>query len=105
MPADRSLVRLHVRDQSVYLSRGYSVLATRRDGYLDAGPEQGLFVHQTRLLSRYRCLLDGQPPVPVALSNIGQNAWLGYYIIAAPDMAARKPGSPHPRKPPSIPSN
>lgn len=49
MPADRSLIRLRVRDHSLYLSRGYRVLATQRDGFLDAGPEQGFFVHETRL--------------------------------------------------------
>src|SRR3954463_14464946 len=84
MAADRSLIRLRVRDHSVYLRRGYSVLATRRDGSLDAGPEQGFFVHETRLLSRYRWRLNGEPPLAVALSNVNQNAWLGYYIVAAP---------------------
>jgi glycogen debranching enzyme len=98
MPADCSLVRLHVRDHSVYLSRGYSVLATRRDGSLDGGPEQGLFVHQTRLLSRYRCRLDGQAPVPVALSNIGPNAWLGYYIVAAPGHGSAEAGLTAPQE-------
>ena len=98
MPADRSLIRLHARDHSVYLSRGHSVLATQRDGYLDAGVEQGFFVHQTRLLSRYRSRIDGQCPVPVALSNIGRNAWLGYYIVAAPGHGSAPAGLTAPQE-------
>ena len=84
MSNDQTLIRLHVRDHSVYLSRGYTVLATERDGYLDDRPQQGFFVHQTRLLSRYRCRLNGECPLPVALSHVDQHAWLGYYIVSAP---------------------
>ena len=98
MPADCSLVRLRVRDHSLYLSRGYSVLATQRDGYLETGAEQGFFVHQTRLLSRYRCRLGGQRPFPVALSNVGQNAWLGYYIVAAPGYGNAEAGLTAPQE-------
>jgi hypothetical protein len=39
-----------------------------------------LFVHQTRLLSRYRYLIDGKPPEPVAVSNVEQHSGLAYYI-------------------------
>ena len=40
----------------------------------------GLFVHQTRLLSRYRWLIDGAAPLTAALSNVEQHSSLGYYI-------------------------
>lgn len=80
----QGLIRLQVRDHSIYISHGNSVLATQRDGYLDDCPGQGLFVHETRLLSRYRCLLNGERPVPVALSAIDQGSWLGYYVLPAP---------------------
>jgi glycogen debranching enzyme len=82
---DRSLVRLQVRDDTRYVSYGSAVLATHRDGWLDAAPEQGFFVDQTRMLSRYRCLLGGRAPIPAGLSNIGQNSSLGYFIVGAPD--------------------
>ncbi len=84
MPIDHSLVRLHVRDDTVHINHGESVLATQRNGYLDNQPEQGLFVHETRMLSRYRVLLDGKEPEPVALSPVSHDSWLGYYIVAAP---------------------
>lgn len=58
------------------------MLATQRDGFLQDGVEHGLFVDQTRLLSRYRFLIDGEPPLPVALSNVAQHSWLGYYLAA-----------------------
>jgi hypothetical protein len=56
------LIRLHPRDDMLYVSQGRTVLATARDGLIADGPEHGLFVYQTRMLSRYRYLIDGTPP-------------------------------------------
>ncbi|MGH8076590.1 MAG: amylo-alpha-1,6-glucosidase [Lysobacter sp.] len=81
---DQSLVHLRARDDTVYVSHGGTVLATQRDGFLSAGAEQGLFVDQTRLISRYCCVIDGELPLPVALSNVGQDSWLGYYLVVVP---------------------
>jgi glycogen debranching enzyme len=78
------LIRLHPRDDTRYLSQGRTVLATEPNGFISDGPEHGLFVYQTRLLSRYRYLIDGQPPQPNACSNVEQHSWLGYYIILPP---------------------
>src|SRR6266545_3200988 len=88
---DGSLVRLQPRDDTLYVSQARSVLATDRDGFIRDGAEHGLFVHETRLLSRYRYLIDGTPPQPVALSNVEQHTWLGYYIQLAPGI---DPGAP-----------
>src|ERR1044071_1720071 len=82
--ASNHLVRLRPRDNTLHVSQGRTVLATSRDGFIDGGPEQGLFVHETRLLSRYRYSVDGKPPVPIALSNVEQHSWLGYYITLPP---------------------
>lgn len=81
--SDHSLVRLQVRPGTIYVSKGRTVLATSRDGFLDDGPDQGLFVHQTRLLSRYRYFVGGRPLHPVSVSNVDQHSWLGYYIAPA----------------------
>ena len=62
-------VRLRVREGTAIASRGDTVLTTGRDGMLRGEPEQGLFVHQTRLLSHYRILLGGVPPLLAASSN------------------------------------
>src|SRR5687767_919844 len=86
---DRSLVRIRVRDDAVYVGHGGTVLATDRDGFLHDGIEHGLFVDQTRLISRYRCLVDGESPLPVALSSVGQHSWLGYYLIAGREQRDR----------------
>jgi glycogen debranching enzyme len=89
--SDRSLIRLQVRPETIYVSKGRTVLATGRDGFLDDGPDQGLFVHQTRLLSRYRYLIDGRAPYPVSVSNVAQRSWLGYYIAPAKTPGSRDP--------------
>src|ERR1044072_5378945 len=88
------LVRLRPRDETRYVSQGRTVLATGRDGFVAGGPEHGLFVSQPRLLSRYRYLVDGEEPSAVALSNVEQHSWLGYYLVAAPgvDAGAADPG-------------
>ena len=86
-----NLIRLRPRPDTLYVSQNRTVLATERDGFIDEGREQGLFVHQTRLLSRYRILINGKRPVPVALSNVEQHSWLGYYILLPPDLKAGKP--------------
>lgn len=81
---DRSMVKLGVRNDACFVSHGETVLATADDGFIPGGEEQGLFVRQTRMLSRYRCRLGGRNPIAVALSNVTQDRWLGYYILAAP---------------------
>ncbi|HWP41878.1 MAG TPA: glycogen debranching N-terminal domain-containing protein [Blastocatellia bacterium] len=78
-----------MREGTTYCSQNRTVLATGRDGFILGGPDQGLFVHQTRLISRYRYLIDGDPPLPDALSNVEQHRWLGYYIRLLPGMEVR----------------
>jgi glycogen debranching enzyme len=78
------LVRIRPRPATVHISRGRSVLATNVDGRIEGNPDHGLFVDETRLLSRWRYLIDGKPPLPNALSVIRQDHWLGYYVAAAP---------------------
>lgn len=88
---DQSLIRLQVRPETIYVSKGRTVLATGRDGFLDNGPDHGLFVHRTRLLSRYRYLIDGQAPRSVSTSKVEQRSWLGYYIVPAKKPDGRDP--------------
>lgn len=73
------------------VSQGRTVLITERDGSITDGAEHGLFVHQTRLLSRYRYLIDGRAMLPVVLSNYEQHNWLGYYIMLPPGVTTREP--------------
>jgi glycogen debranching enzyme len=78
------LVRLRPRDDTIHVSRGRTVLATARDGFLDGKGERGLIVHETRLLSRYRLTIGREEPRPVALSAVEQHRWLGYYVLEPP---------------------
>ncbi len=59
-------------------------MATDLDGLIGGFPRHGLFVGETRLLSRYRYFVDGKVPQTVAVSNVEQHSWLGYYISPAP---------------------
>jgi glycogen debranching enzyme len=94
---DDYLVRIRPRPDVRVVSQGRTVLATEPDGFFDGGVERGLFVHQTRMLSRYRWLVDGEPPQPVALSNVAQHSWLGYYTCLPPGHTSGPPdqGSGH----------
>jgi glycogen debranching enzyme len=84
MAARTNLVRLRPQPERLYVSRGFLSLATGRDGCITERAAEGLFVHETRMLSRYRWLVDDAPLTPVALSNVSQHTWLGYYVRHAP---------------------
>lgn len=78
------LVRIHARPQSEHIGRGRSVLATSIEGLLRGEPDRGLFVHETRLLSRWLYLIDGKEPSPNAYSTVRQNEWCAYFVVPAP---------------------
>jgi len=84
--SDPKLIRLHPREDSFQVSQGRSVLSTNRKGFIAPETANGLFVHQTRMLSRYRWLIDHAEPHAVALANVEQHSWLGYYIQVPPDV-------------------
>jgi glycogen debranching enzyme len=62
------------------------VLATDLDGLIVDFPQHGLFFGETRVLSRYRYFVDGKAPQTVAVSNVEQHSWLGYYISPPPGL-------------------
>jgi glycogen debranching enzyme len=80
----RSLAKISPRPRTIYCSQGRAVLATDLDGLIGGFPKHGLFVGETRVLSRYRYFVDGKAPQTVAVSNVQQHSWLGYYISPAP---------------------
>ena len=77
-------IRLRAREDKVFTSRGDTVLSSKLDGTIDAGPEEGLFVQQTRLLSLHRIRIGGKPPLLAAGSNTRQDRWGGYLILPPP---------------------
>jgi hypothetical protein len=52
-------VRLHPREESFEVSQGRTVLSTSLNGFVRTDTTDGLFVHQTRMLSCYRWMIDG----------------------------------------------
>lgn len=78
-----SLIQIRPRHGEVTISRGRTVLATSREGTIDPKqPRQGLWIYETRVLSKYRWLMDGHQPALSASSPVQQHTWLGYYFAA-----------------------
>lgn len=75
-----TLIELAPRQPTRYISRARTVLAIGPDGFISGGQEQGLWCFQTRMLSRYRWLVNGKVPELTAGSNVEQHSWRGYYI-------------------------
>ena len=84
-------VRLRPRDDTLHVSQNRTVFATERDGQVTSGADHGLFVHETRVLSRYGYRINGEPPFPVALANVELHSWLGYYIALPPGIRLGPP--------------
>ena len=78
------LIRIRVRPGTIHISRDRTVLAMRPDGIVAGDAGHGLFVDETRALSLWRYAIDGVAPHVNAISPLRQNAWLGYYLAAAP---------------------
>lgn len=55
---------------------------TGPNGVIGLDPQRGLFVYQTRVLSKYRWLMNGREPEFSCGSNIEQHSWMGYNIQA-----------------------
>src|SRR5215208_5752110 len=78
------LVCVRTRPFAQQVTRGRTVLATGLDGQVHPAANQGLFVRETRLLSRYEYSADGLPFETSAQSCIEPHTWLGHYILRAP---------------------
>ncbi|HET7207411.1 MAG TPA: glycogen debranching N-terminal domain-containing protein [Terriglobales bacterium] len=84
--ADESLVQLQPRHDVVHISRGRTILATSREGAIDqTNGAHGLYVYETRMLSRYSWLIENQLPQLANASPVGQHSWLGYFIHKPPN--------------------
>ncbi|HVW27470.1 MAG TPA: glycogen debranching N-terminal domain-containing protein [Polyangiaceae bacterium] len=80
---DSSIVLRPLRSDGV-ISRGRSVFAGGKTGFLDGAGETGLWVDETRLLSRQSYRVDGVEPTLITASNVQQHVSLGYFILASP---------------------
>jgi glycogen debranching enzyme len=84
LPAFARLAKIDPRPGIMYASQGRVVLATDLDGMIAGDPRHGLFAGETRMLSRYRYLVEGESPRTIAVSNVEQHSWLGYYGSVPP---------------------
>jgi glycogen debranching enzyme len=73
---------------------GYTVLLTNADGTIDAKDGLGLFDFDTRILSKYRLLLDGHPPNCDTSACIDSDHWTGHLSVQRGGDDARGPRLP-----------
>lgn len=79
---DSSLIELQPRSDSEYISHDRTVLITDPEGWISGHSDQGLWVYQSRVLSRLLWTVNGTQPQLSAFSLVNQNSSLGYYIAA-----------------------
>src|SRR5438128_10766859 len=72
-------ISLNVYPGLLFAYHDHSLLITDSTGNIAEGL-QGLYWHDTRLLSHYRLLVNGHPPRLDALSAVDANSTLGYYV-------------------------
>jgi glycogen debranching enzyme len=82
-PANGGLIKIRPRAGTVQVSRGRTALVCQEDGEVKKERAlEGLYIYKTRVLSRYRWLMNGKKPEFTCGSNIDQFSWMGYYIQA-----------------------
>ena len=79
---DCSLIELQPRSDSEYTSHSRTVLITGPEGWVTGHSDQGLWIYQSRALSRLLWMVNGKQPQLSAFSLVNQNSSLGYYITA-----------------------
>jgi hypothetical protein len=80
---DRGLIQLWPRRGTVEVSCGRTVLVSGEDGVITGKRAvEGLYVYETRMLSRYGWLMNGKSPEFSCGSNLEQSSWMGYYVQA-----------------------
>ena len=78
-----SLIRIRPRLDRVEISRGRTSFVSEHDGRTKKEiPVEGLYVYNTRILSRYDWLMNGKKPKFSCGSQIEQFSWMGYYVQA-----------------------
>ncbi len=79
-------IRLRPRSDVIHVSRGRTALGMDHEGNIaPQNARQGLYVYQTRMLSQYRWLLNGNQPQLSTQSAVEQHTWLAYYFQAPPN--------------------
>jgi glycogen debranching enzyme len=74
--------------------QGYSVLLTQRDGMIVEGLGLGLFDYDTRILSKYRLLIDDEAPRCDTGANVESDSWVAHLTLSRPGKSAVGPRLP-----------
>ncbi|HXR96255.1 MAG TPA: glycogen debranching N-terminal domain-containing protein [Terriglobales bacterium] len=74
------LIRLETRPHQLIASHSRTVLVCDSDGMISS-EEHGVFIHETRLLSRCNWTINGQTPYTCEATQIEQNSLLAYSIV------------------------
>jgi glycogen debranching enzyme len=61
--------------------QGYTVLLTNPDGSITEGSGLGLFDYDTRILSKYRLLIDDEPPRCDTSANVESDQWIAHLTV------------------------
>src|SRR4051812_23071001 len=76
-------LQLRARPMQIYVYSGRTVLVTSATGWITEDGSDGLFVDNTRVLSRDRLVVNDRPPKLIAASPIGADRSLTYYELEA----------------------
>ena len=75
---------LRPRADTTYVGQGTALLATDLHG-VPRRSHHGLWVDETRMLSRYEWRVEGAAPIPAGAAIIDHRTWLGYFIATPPN--------------------
>ena len=84
------MIVLRPSGDRLHLHLNRIVLSTGLDGMIRGG-EQGLFAHETRMLSEWRYLVDDAEPRAVGVAAVSARASHGYYVAFPPGRSRGEP--------------
>jgi glycogen debranching enzyme len=85
------LIQIRPRRDQYYIAHSRSVLITDSNGLVQPETYQGLYVYETRSISKIRYLVNSKPIEPVSASTVHHHSWLGYFRNRFPAAADSQP--------------
>ncbi len=82
-PGSRNLIKVRPRTANTQISRGRTAFISEHNG--EAHPDhaaEGLYIYDTRVLSRYGWRINGKQPEFSCGTPVEQFTWMGYYVQA-----------------------
>ena len=82
-PGSRNLIKVRPRTANTQISRGRTAFISEHNG--EAHPDhaaEGLYIYDTRVLSRYGWRINGKQPEFSCGTPVEQFTWMGYSVQA-----------------------